>query len=97
VAAGRRGLRLYLILSERYDVVIDARLIRTLGTGDYFGELAARDWGGGYGYTRLATVKCVQAGRLLKLTHRDFQWLTGTEPTVQAELAKSLAERLRQR
>jgi hypothetical protein len=87
----------YLILSGRYDVVIDEQLIRTLGTGDYFGELAARDWGGGYGYTRLATVKCVEAGRLLRLTHRDFQWLTDTEPTVQAELAKSLAERLRQR
>jgi glutamate/tyrosine decarboxylase-like PLP-dependent enzyme len=87
----------YLILSGRYDVSIDTRLIRTLGPGDYFGELAARDWGGGYGYTRLATVRCAEPGRLLKLTSEDFQWLTETEPTVQAEIARALAERLQQR
>jgi len=87
----------YLVLSGRYDVSIDTRLIRTLGPGDYFGELAARDWGGGYGYTRLATVRCAEPGRLLKLTSEDFQWLTETEPTVQADIAKALAERLQQR
>jgi CRP-like cAMP-binding protein len=86
-----------LILTGRYEVLIDDRLIRTLSTGDHFGELAARDRGGGYGYARLATVKCVVAGRLLKLSYQDFQWLADTEPTVQAGLAKSLAERLRHR
>ncbi len=104
VAAGEQVVRrwasdrsFYIILSGRYDVFIDARPIRTLGPGDYFGELAARDWGGGYGYTRLATVRCAEPGRLLKLTSEDFQWLAETEPTVQAELAKALAERLQQR
>jgi hypothetical protein len=48
----------YIILSGGYDVFIDGRPIRTLGPGDHFGELAARDWGGGYGYARLATVRC---------------------------------------
>ena len=91
------GRSFYVILSGRYDVSIDARPIRTLGPGDYFGELAARDWGGGYGYTRLATVRCAEPGRLLKLTSEDFQWLADTEPAVQAELAKALAERLQQR
>jgi glutamate/tyrosine decarboxylase-like PLP-dependent enzyme len=87
----------YIILSGRYDVVIDARPIRTLGPGDHFGELAARDWGGGYGYTRLATVRCAEPGRLLKLTSEDFQWLIDTEPTVKANLAEILAERLQER
>jgi len=87
----------YVILSGRYDVFIDTRLIRTLGAGDHFGELAARDWGGGYGYTRLATVRCAEPGHLLKLASEDFQWLADTEPTVQAELARAVAERLQQR
>ena len=67
------------------------------GPGDHFGELAARDWGGGYGYTRLATVRCAEPGRLLTLTSEDFQWLVDSEPTVKARLAQSLAERLQQR
>jgi len=87
----------YIVLSGSYDVFIDSRLIRTMGPGDHFGELAARDWGGGYGYARLATVRCAEPGRLLKLTSEDFQWLIDTEPAVKARIAVTLAERLRQR
>jgi len=87
----------YIALAGRYDVLIDGRLIRTLGPGDHFGELAARDWGGGYGYVRLATVRCAEPGRLLRLTSEDLQWLTDTEPAVKARLAATLAERLQNR
>jgi aromatic-L-amino-acid/L-tryptophan decarboxylase len=104
VAAGEEVIRrwdsgrhFYLVLSGRYDVFIDTRLIRTMGPGDHFGELAARDWGGGYGYTRLATVRCAEPGRLLRLTGEDFQWLVDTEPDVRARLAAVQAERLKQR
>jgi aromatic-L-amino-acid/L-tryptophan decarboxylase len=104
VAAGEEIVRrwssgrlFYIILSGRYDVFIDGRLIRTMGPGDHFGELAARDWGGGYGYTRLATVRCAEPGRLLTLTSEDLQWLVDSEPIVKARLAQSLAERLQQR
>lgn len=83
-------------LSGRYHVFIDARPIRTLGPGDHFGELAARDWGGGYGYTRLATVRCAEPGQVLRLTSQDFQWLVDSEPAIQTE-AKILAERLQER
>jgi aromatic-L-amino-acid decarboxylase len=87
----------YLILDGGFEVYIDSRLIRTLGPGDHFGELAARDWGGGYGYARLATVRCAEPGRLLRLTSEDLQWLTDTEPTVKARLAATLADRLQNR
>jgi glutamate/tyrosine decarboxylase-like PLP-dependent enzyme len=87
----------YIILSGRYDVFIDTQPIRTGGPGEHFGELAALDWGGGYGYARLATVRCAEPGRLLKLTSEDFQWLVDTEPTVKAEITKIAAERLQQR
>jgi len=75
----------------------DGRPIRALGPGDHFGELAARDWGGGYGYARLASVRCAEAGRLLRLTSEDLQWLIDTEPLVQARLAATAAERLKNR
>jgi glutamate/tyrosine decarboxylase-like PLP-dependent enzyme len=87
----------YVVLAGRYDTFIDDRHIRTLGPGDYFGELAARDWGGGYGYARLASVRCVEPGRLLRLTSEDLQWLIDTEPMVQARLAATVAERLKNR
>jgi glutamate/tyrosine decarboxylase-like PLP-dependent enzyme len=104
VAAGEEVVRrweadrfFYIALSGRYDVFIDDRLIRTLGPGEHFGELAARDWGGGYGYTRLATVRCAEEGHLLRLSSEDFQWLIATQPAVRTELAKILAERLQDR
>jgi len=104
VAAGEEIIRrwdadrfFYITLSSRYDVLIDDQVIRAMGPGEHFGELAARDWGGGYGYARTATVRCTQAGQLLKLSADDFQWLVGTQPAVRAELANVLADRLRQR
>jgi hypothetical protein len=87
----------YIVLAGCDDVFIDARLIRTHGPGDHFGELAARDWGGGYGYARLATIRCTEPGRLLRLTSQDLQWLADTRPTVKARLAATLAERLQHR
>src|SRR5215467_11635840 len=104
VAAGEEIIRrwdadrsFFIALSGRYDVFIDDRMIRTLGPGEHFGELAARDWGGGYGYARTATVRCAQDGQLLRLSGDDFQWLVQTQPAVREELAKILADRLRQR
>jgi len=104
VAAGEEVIRrwdsdrfFYIVLAGRYDVFIDARLIRTHGPGDHFGELAARDWGGGYGYARLATIRCAEPGRLLRLTSGDLQWLVDTQPAVKARLAATLAERLQNR
>jgi CRP-like cAMP-binding protein len=87
----------YLVVSGRFDVFIDGRRIRTVGPGDHFGELAARDWSGGYGYTRLATVVCAEPGQLLRLTSEDFRWLMDSEPTAKAEIARDLADRLEKR
>jgi CRP-like cAMP-binding protein len=104
VAAGEEVIRrwdadrfFYIVLAGRYDVFIDTRLIRSHGPGDHFGELAARDWGGGYGYARLATVRCAEPGRLLKLTTEDLAWLVDSQPAVKARIAATLAERLQNR
>ncbi|MCW2910483.1 MAG: hypothetical protein JWL68_5272 [Actinomycetia bacterium] len=78
-------------------MVIDGRLIRTASPGDHVGGLAARDWGGGYGYTMLATVMWAEPGRLLRRSSEDSRWLIDTEPTAHAGLARVLAGRLRER
>jgi aromatic-L-amino-acid decarboxylase len=104
VAAGEEVIRrwdadrfFYIVLTGHYDVFIDTRLVRSHGPGDHFGELAARDWGGGYGYARLATVRCAEPGRLLKLTTEDLAWLTDSQPAVKARIAATLGERLQNR
>jgi hypothetical protein len=55
----------YVILDGTVEVFVDTRIVRRLGPGDFFGELAAQDWGGGFGYPRLADVVATAPLRLL--------------------------------
>ena len=43
------------------------QILRELGPGDFFGELAALDWGAGFGRSRTATVIAATECRLLVL------------------------------
>jgi hypothetical protein len=87
----------YLVEVGSFEVVLDGNVIRVLGPGEHFGELAARDWGAGYGYVRLATVRGVGPGRLVRLTTDDFVWLCDESPAFRSAMAESAAERLRTR
>ena len=54
------------MLDGNVEVVVDRASVRALGPGEFFGELAALDWGAGFGRTRTATVVAaerVQAAR----------------------------------
>ena len=84
----------YIVLSGRYDVFIDSRLIRTMGPGDHFGELAARDWGGDTATPASPPSGAPNPAWLLKSTSEDLQRLIDTEPTIKAKIAATLAERL---
>jgi len=53
-----------------------------------------RHWGVGYGYVRLATVRGVGPGRLLRLTADDFVWLCNESPGFRSAMAESTVERL---
>jgi selenocysteine lyase/cysteine desulfurase len=87
----------YLVLTGRYDVDVDGSVVSTLESGDFFGELAARDWGGGYGYARLATVTCVEAGRLVAVPPAAFQTVLEHEPGLRSRIDAAAGERLRRR
>ena len=44
---------LYVILSGAVEVAADGQTLATLGPGEFFGELAAIDWGAGFARTRV--------------------------------------------
>jgi CRP-like cAMP-binding protein len=76
---------------ERWN--LEAR--RTLGLGEFFGEVAALDWGGaGYGRTRTATVTAVEETRLLVLGWQLVHGLART-PAVAELLEHTAKARLR--
>src|SRR6478752_6144318 len=58
---------LYVVLEGMVAVTADGQLLETCGPGQFFGELAAIDWGAGFGRTRTATVTAREPTRLLVL------------------------------
>jgi CRP-like cAMP-binding protein len=68
--------------------------VRRLGPGDFFGELAALDWGAGYGYPRLATVVAESDVRLLVFSEGTLAELVRTLPSVETRIRAAVQERL---
>ncbi len=71
---------LFVILSGAVDVVSDGQRLPALGPGEFFGELAAIDWGAGFSRTRTATVTATEPTRLLVLDWTLVNWLMTVEP-----------------
>ena len=46
----------FLIRSGSVDVLVDGERVARLGPDEFFGEIAALDWGAGFGYPRMAEV-----------------------------------------
>jgi CRP-like cAMP-binding protein len=88
---GRSGEEFFLIVSGRVAVVRGGVRVRTMGAGEFLGEIALLD-----GRSRLATVKTETPTRLLVLAHREFHSLMERYPSIQAAVLRALAERVRQ-
>ena len=88
------GRDFYVILAGRASVSVDDRMVRELGPGDFFGELAALDWGADYHYPRLATVIATTDLRLAKLTADTLRSLMRTVPAIDEAVRRAAAERL---
>jgi CRP-like cAMP-binding protein len=69
----------YLVLDGDLAVDVDGAPAPALTSGDFFGELAARDWGSGFGYPRLATVTAGSAVTLWRLPPELFVALRAGE------------------
>jgi len=85
----------YVIVSGEAAVEIDGAHIRDLRPGDFFGELAALDWGAGFGYARSATVTATAPLRLLVLAPRDLHELMRNAPPIARRVQAAARERLR--
>ncbi len=76
----------FVLLDGAADVVGRAGSLGTLGPGDFFGELAALDWGAGFGYPRLATVTARTDLDLLVLSDAELAELMAAVPEVDARV-----------
>jgi glutamate/tyrosine decarboxylase-like PLP-dependent enzyme len=85
----------YLLLEGTADVSVEQRHLATLHVGDFFGELAALDWGASYGYPRLATVTARTNLQLLVLTDTQLRDLMAAVPHIDAQIRAAAATRLR--
>ncbi len=88
------GRDFYLILAGRAEVHVEDQVVRELGPGDFFGELAALDWGADYGYPRLATVIATTDIRLARLPAETLRALMRDAPAVDEAIRRAAAERL---
>jgi CRP-like cAMP-binding protein len=87
---GESGSEFFIIVDGTVGVDRGGQRIRTLGPGDFFGEIALVDGG-----PRTATATTETASRLLVLAHREFHSLLDRHPKIQAAVLNALAQRVR--
>jgi CRP/FNR family transcriptional regulator, cyclic AMP receptor protein len=86
---GERGREFFVLLEGDADVIKDGRSINTLGSGDFFGEIAlVAD------SPRTATVRATSPVRALVITDRSFRRLMQDQPEIQNKVLVALAARL---
>jgi aromatic-L-amino-acid/L-tryptophan decarboxylase len=85
---------LYVVLSGSVEVQADGHSLAVLGPGEFFGELAAIDWGAGFARTRSATVTASEPTRLLVLDWVLVNWLMKADAGAGDRLSRAARERL---
>jgi aromatic-L-amino-acid/L-tryptophan decarboxylase len=84
----------YVILDGTAQVRTGQRHLADLGRGDYFGELAALDWGASFGYPRLASGIATSPVQLLVFPGASFNTLVRDVPAFGDEIRRAIRERL---
>jgi CRP/FNR family transcriptional regulator, cyclic AMP receptor protein len=89
VKEGTRTREFFIVMEGDANVSRRGRMLASLGTGSYFGELALLDPS-----PRNATVTMTTDGQVLVLTQRDFFSLIHDVPTLVKALLTGLAKRV---
>jgi CRP/FNR family cyclic AMP-dependent transcriptional regulator len=87
VRAGERGDSFYLVLEGKARV---SKGSRTLGAGDFFGEMALLDGG-----ERSTTITATTPVRVMRLPRRGFLKAIDQDPKIALAVMASLADRVR--
>ena len=89
VQEGDFGYGMFAITSGTADVIIDGAVVRTLGPGDMFGEIAVLSGG-----RRTATLIAATDMTLITVLNRDLWRLEHESPEIASALRATIAERL---
>jgi aromatic-L-amino-acid/L-tryptophan decarboxylase len=85
----------YVVEGGTVDVFVDDELVATLRAGEYFGEIAALEWGAGFARSRAATVVARDEVRVHEFEPVELARLTERFPRLEEELRRAANERLR--
>jgi len=85
---GGTGREFFVLLEGSADVVRDGKRIRTLGAGDFFGELALL-----CDRPRSATVTTTSPVQALIVTATNFKRLLRENPAISMKILEAVAER----
>jgi CRP/FNR family transcriptional regulator, cyclic AMP receptor protein len=86
---GETGREFFVILEGDAEVTKDGEVVRTLGPGDFFGEIALVEH-----RRRTATVTANSKLRFFVLTSQAFWSLLEHQPEIQREVLRCLASRV---
>jgi hypothetical protein len=84
----------YVIMDGTADVYTAGGRIDQLGSGSFFGELAAMDWGASFGYPRLASVIATSPMELLVLPGASFRTIMRDAPAFGDRIRQAVRERM---
>lgn len=87
---GDTGREFYVLVAGGVSIERGGELLRTMGPGDFFGEIALLAEG-----PRTATATTTAPSRLLVLAHREFHSLMDRFPAVRTCVLEALAKRIR--
>jgi CRP-like cAMP-binding protein len=88
---GQTGQEFFVIVRGSILIERAGRKLRSLGAGDFLGEIALVDDG-----PRTATATTESSSALLVVAHREFHSLMDQFPTVRMAVLQALAQRVRQ-
>ena len=87
---GTPGSEFFVIIEGSVRIEHDGHEVRTMGSGDFLGEIALID-----DSPRTATATTTTPAKLIVLSRREFRSLMDGHPSIEASVLRCLVERIR--